>query len=158
MASFKDNAGRNWTVHIDVGAVKAVRDVLDVDLMDVVEGKLLEQLATDPVLLVDVLYVLCRDQADSQNVSDVDFGRAIAGDVIDMAVDAFLEALVGFFPSRRRQLLAKARDKYRTLETMVLDEAERRLDSDELESRLRREMSGDWPSSAPESSASSPTG
>jgi len=158
MASFKDNAGRNWAVRIDVGAVKQVRDTLDVDLMDTVEGKLLEQLATDPVLLVDVLYVLCREQADAQSVSDVDFGRAIAGDVIDSAVDAFLEALVGFFPSRRRQLLAKARDKYRTLEKLVLDEAERRLDSDELEKRLRREMSGDWPSSAPASSASSPTG
>jgi len=158
MASFTDNAGRTWTVRIDVGAVKAVRDALDVDLMDVVEGKLLEQLATDPVLLVDVLYVLCREQAEAQSVTDADFGRAIAGDVIDTAVDAFLEALVGFFPSRRRQLLAKARDKYRALETMILDEAERRLDSDELEQRLRQEMSGDWPSSAPASSASSPTG
>jgi len=113
MRSFKDNADRTWTITLNVFAVKKVRDLLNVDLLDLGGDQaepgngLLYRLIADPVLLVDVLYVICKDQADGANVSDEQFGRAMAGDVIDAATRAFLEELADFTPSPRDRARAR---------------------------------------------------
>ena len=140
MRTFTDNAGRTWTVSVNVDALKRVKGLLGVDLMEAVEGKLLERLIGEPVLLCDVIYAVCKPQADQQNISDEDFGRAMAGDAIDHATAALLEDLVDFFPQRRRALLRKALGKLRSLEEMVLTAAESRLDSPDLENQLRQAM------------------
>ena len=140
MKTFNDNAGRTWTVTVNVDAVKRVKGLLSVDLMEAVEGKLLERLIDEPILLCDVIYALCKTQADAANVSEEDFGRAMAGDAIEQATTAMLEELVDFFPSRRRGLLAKALGKLRTLEEMVLTAAEDRLDSGEIEKQMAKAL------------------
>ena len=63
-----------------------------------VDGTLLEKLINDPILLCDVIYCVCMEEADSRGVSDEDFGRAMAGDAIELATTALLEELVDFFP------------------------------------------------------------
>ncbi len=136
MKTFKDNAGRTWTVGIDVAAIKRVRSLVDVDLMSAVEGKLLERLVSDPVLLCDVIYCVCKPEADSKGVSDEEFGRAMAGDAVDHATTALLEELVDFFPQARRRLLAKALAKLKNLEARALEVAEMKLDSPELEAEM----------------------
>ena len=117
MRTFKDNAGRSWSLALSVWTVKKVRDLLGVDLLDLGDesapassGKkpgLLLRLIADPVLLVDVLYVVCRDQADAASVTDEQFGRAMGGDAIDAATKAFLEELADFTPSPRDRARAK---------------------------------------------------
>ena len=136
MKTFKDNAGRSWTITVNVDAIKRVRSLLDVNLMEAVEGKLLEQLVSDPVLLCDIIYVLCKPEADTQQVSDEDFGRSMAGDAVEHATTALLEELVEFFPLPKRRLLTKALDKLKTLEAKALEVAEKRLDSPELEAEM----------------------
>jgi hypothetical protein len=108
------------------------------------------------VLLCDVLFALCKPQADAQGVTDEDFGRAMAGDVIDAATSAFLEELCGFFPKGRRELLAKALGKLRHLEAVALEAAGAKLDSPELENRLRELISGGPSGNSPASSGSTP--
>lgn len=156
MKTFADNAGRSWTVQINVDAVKRVRDLVSVNLLEVVEGKLLDRLISDPVLLCDVIYAVCKPEADTKTVTDVDFGRAMAGDAIDNATTALLEELVDFFPQGRRKVLAKALNKLKALETAALKAVDARLDSPELEKRLEAELQrlGTWSGAAPESSAS----
>jgi len=102
MKTFTDSQGRTWNVVLNVGALRRVRDLLKVDLLDVARGDLLERLADDPVLLVDVLYVLCKTDAEAQGVSDEDFGRAMVGGVLDEAGSALMQELLGFFPSAQR--------------------------------------------------------
>ena len=158
MKTFADNAGRTWTVTVNVDAVRRVRNLLNVDLLEVVEGKLLERLVGDPVLLCDLLYALCKPEADARGVTAEDFGRAMAGDAIDGATQALLEELVDFFPSSRRRLLAKALGKLKALEAMAVEVVEKRLDSPELEDRMRAALaaSGDSSTSAPASSGAPP--
>lgn len=107
MRTFKDNEAREWFVRVDVAAVKRVRDLLQVNLLDVLGGDLVERLRRDPVLLCDVLYVLCQPQANERQLADVDFGRAMAGDAIASATDALLEELVSFFPTAERTVLGR---------------------------------------------------
>jgi len=140
MKSFMDSTGRAWSLAINVDAVKRVKALVNVDLLQAVEGKLIEQLVSDPILLCDVVYVLCKPQADQLGVSDEDFGRAMAGDAIEQATSAMLEELVDFFPSRRRALLTKAVGKFRTLQETVISAAEARLDSGMIEKRLAVEL------------------
>jgi len=65
------------------------------------------RLIADPVLLVDVLYVVCKEQADDANVTDEQFGRSMAGDAVDAATRAFLEELADFTPSPRDRARAR---------------------------------------------------
>jgi hypothetical protein len=103
MHSYRDNAGRTWTVVINVAAVKRVRGLVGIDLYKLIDDgfKPLAALVADPVQLADVLYCLCQDEADAKQITDEDFGRALAGDAITLAADAFVEELIDFFPDAR---------------------------------------------------------
>ena len=140
MKTFTDNAGRSWDISVTVDAVKRVRSLLDVDLMDAASGKLIQELAEDPVLLCDVIYCIVKPQADEREVTDEDFGKAMAGDAIDQATTAFLEDLVNFFPSLRRQMLEKVLTKLKNLEAIAAEVVNKRLDSPELETQMRAEL------------------
>ena len=158
MKTFTDNTGRTWTVTVNVEAVKRVRGLVNVNLLEVLDGKLLEQLAGDPILLCDLVYALCKPEADANGVSDVEFGRAMAGDAIDSATAALMEELVGFFPKERRRLLAKALAKLRMLEAKAVDVAMEKLDSPALEQEMADALGklGGSSGNSPASSASTP--
>lgn len=129
MHTFKDNAGRTWTVALNVDTIKAVRDLTKVNLLEAVEGKLLERLANDPILLCDVLYALVKTEADKANISDADFGRALYGDAIDAATTALLEELVDFFPKRRRGMVNRTLRLLLAVDTKAVALAEKKLDA-----------------------------
>jgi len=159
--TFTDNAGRTWAVAINVDAIKRVRDLLNVDLLEILDGKLIERLYRDPVLLCDVVYAACKPEADAKDVTDEDFGRAMAGDAIEHATKALLEELVGFSPSPRDRA-----NLQRILETTwnVMDKARDAIEAklatvnaDELVAQALA-SSGGSSGSAPESSASRPAG
>ena len=103
---FTDNQGRVWPVEITVQTVKDLRRSLDVDLYSVIEPEsgLLQRMATDAVLLCDVLYVVCRRDC---GVSDEDFGRALDGPVIEQAALSLLEAIEHFFQNPRQAATTK---------------------------------------------------
>jgi hypothetical protein len=138
MKTFTDAAGREWKLTIDVNAMRRVRDAIKVDLMEVVTGDLTDRLAADPVLLVDVLFVLVKAQADaaSPKVSDEEFGKTVIGDVIDQATSALLEELADFFPKARGKMLRMAIAKGKELQTMAQKASSDLLASGQLEKTL----------------------
>lgn len=130
MATFTDNKGRSWEIALDVAAMKRVRSALGVDLYKATDDGLrpLGELLKDGILFVDVLFVLCREQAKEQGVSDEDFGRGLAGDAVEHAAAAFLEALVSFTPSQKRAALEKALALGRAVQAGVMAGVARELD------------------------------
>lgn len=136
MKTFTDNTGRTWTLVINVDAVRRVRALANVNLMDAVEGKLIERLVSDPVLLCDIIYAVAKPEADANKISDEEFGRSMAGDAIDSATTALLEELVDFFPRDRRRLLGKAMEKLKTLNQMAVRAVEQRFDSGAIERQM----------------------
>ena len=159
MKVFKDNAGREWTVEINVAALKRVKSLADVDLLGVLDGTLIERLIRDPVLLCDVVYAVCKPQADEREVSDEDFGRAMAGDAIEHATGALLEELVSFCPSPRdRANLGRVLKATREVMDKARTIVEARLDSGELEKAAEQALQtlGDSSGSAPASPESTP--
>jgi len=157
--TFTDNAGRGWTVAITTDAVKRVRTLLDVDLLEIVEGKLLQRLIQDPVLLCDVIYVVCKPEADARKVSDEDFGRAMAGDAIEAATKALLEAIANFFPNQRdRANLTRVIETTWKAMDRARDAIDAQLDAGELERIVEQALASAGISSgaAPESSEPTP--
>jgi hypothetical protein len=124
MKTFRDATGREWAVIIHVAAVKRCRALVGVDLYGLVdEGfEKLAKLLGDPVQLVDVLYVLCKQEADDRHLTDEDFGRSLGGDALQHATDAFLAELVDFFPDPRvRAGLQRVITAGRTVRDRMLD-------------------------------------
>ena len=80
------------------------------------------------MLLCDVVYAACTPEADARSVTDEDFGRAMAGDAIELATTALLEELVDFFPLGKRRLLQKALAKLKDWESKAIGVAEKKLD------------------------------
>lgn len=156
MKSFTDNSGRTWAVVINVDAIKRVRGLLHVDLLDL---NVLDQLIRDPILLCDVVYAVCQPEAAARQVSDVDFGRAMAGDPIDQATKALLEDLADFSPSPRdRANLKRVLDTTWKVMDRTRDVIEARLKDVAVERIVQQALASvnDSSGGAPVSPASSP--
>jgi regulator of extracellular matrix RemA (YlzA/DUF370 family) len=104
---------------------------------------------------------LCKDQAERQTIIDEDFGRALAGDVITQAADAFVEELIDFFPdARARGSLRKAIEAGKAVREKVLNHAEKILDSIDPETEAKKwiNSSGTWPASSASTQDHLPSG
>ena len=143
MKSFTDNKGRTWTLEVTVATVKRVRGLCKVDLNSIVEldknnkpsAELLERLSSDPVLLVDVLYAVCKPQADKLGITDEDFGEAMAGDAIEQATTSLLEEIIDFFPAAKRLVMQKILSASRKFSEAARKKLEAELNG-EFESRV----------------------
>ena len=158
MRTFKDNEGRTWSFALNVHQMKRVRARLGIDLVNVIaldpDGKvkvdLVDRIAGDPCLLVDILWVCVEEEAKAAGVTDEQFGRSLAGDSIEEATRAFLDELVDFFPGAKRLFLKKAvalSRKFAGESTAALEKA---LEDPELERRVEESMRSS--ASSPESS------
>jgi hypothetical protein len=159
MHTFSDTLGRIWTIHITVDTIKRVRALTGTDLLAVAGGDLLERLSTDPVLLADVVYAVIQPEAEARQVTDIDFGRALAGDVINSAASAVLEDLVDFFPAPKRALLAKALGKLTEVQNALLNAATARMEALDATSLAQQALShGASSGASPASSVATPAG
>jgi hypothetical protein len=136
-----DKIGRTWDIEINVTTLSRVRKGLNLNLLELVlpESALLEKLS-DPILLVDVLYIVCKDQCDEKNVSDEDFGRQLTRDAIDEGWDSILEGVVGFSPRGIRPAHQKVLEKARKFRTMQQQRVEATVAAPEFEAMLDREI------------------
>jgi hypothetical protein len=152
---FTDAKGRVWYVAINVTAARIVRDLTGVNLYQAISDNfaIYTKVVGDPVLLTDVLYCLCKEQADTWQITDEEFGRGMAGDVLVSARDAFTEELIDFFPDGQlramiRATLAKAKELQQAMLFKATSTAAN-LDA----SALATSLSGE-PTASPELSAS----
>lgn len=165
MRSFIDTERRTWTVAVTVDTVKRVRAQCDgLDLLAITSEKdgLMGRLMSDPILLADVLYAVCRPEADRLGVTSEQFGQALAGDAIEHGTTALLESIADFFPTARRTLLRQAIGKGQEIQTKATARASTLLSEINVDALLmkieqQRETTGSEPAtSSPESSASTP--
>ena len=158
MKIFKDTEGRDWTVSVNVAAIKRVRDLLEINLYAIADDgfALFGRLIGDPILLADVLYCLVKDQADKRGLSDEDFGRSLAGGVIADAQSALIDEIIDFFPDPRvRGALAKAKAMNSRVSQKLAERAELELEALDIDSMVDRLIASSTNSQG--SSESTPT-
>src|SRR5947209_4583167 len=111
--------------------MRDVKAALGMNLFALAENKFqgFAELLADPLSLVDVLYVLCREQCQRLSMSDEQFGRMFAGDTILGARDAFAEAYVDFFPDAEiRKNLRQLMGKTSQIRTVLTRRAAKQID------------------------------
>ena len=168
-AIWTDAENRTWSTAISVNAIRRVKELVGVNLLEVFDGEMLARLADDPVLLVNTLYAVCKPQADERDVSDEAFGELLVGDTIELAAAALVRGIADFFPKDRRAVLDRLWAATKRTRTEAIRMATDKLDSplveqaitgairkasDEIDQRLR--SFGDTSGNSPESLASSP--
>jgi len=138
--SFKDSLNRTWSVTVDVNTIKRVRTMLDVDLLTIQGGDLAERLASDPILMVDVLYCICKPEADSLGVSDEDFGRGLVGDAIDDGYTSLMEGIIGFFRREQRTTLMMAWQKIQQLELTTNERIREQIQNGTIDAEVKKQL------------------
>lgn len=115
--TFTDLKNRTWTVAITVGDIRPVKARTGIEV-----GKLtadgcepLTALLLDPCAFCDVLCVLLADQFKAAGIDDMEFARAMAGDPLEHAAAAFMEALAVFSPRHLRDLTRTVAKKTRAV-------------------------------------------
>ncbi len=153
MRTFTDNAGRTWTLSLSFGAVKRVRGLLDVNLLELDKGEppLLTRLGTDPILLVDVIFAVIKPQADGLGVTDEQWAESMGGEAMLAAQKAFYEEVADFTRSQGRPDMAKAALAQHALIERVIAMSEERIGQIDVE-ELAQKISGDSSTSLPVSS------
>lgn len=146
MKTFRDTAGREWAITIDVNAIKRVMkssfdylgEPLKVNLLALVEpdSDLLKKVVEYPPLACDIAYALCKPQCDEKNITDEDFGRAMGGDVLEKVLECILEETVDFFPLGRRAVLKKVLEKSQTFAEKAKTLMATRLAAGELDAAI----------------------
>jgi len=126
MPTWKDNKGHEWTIRLDGPTVKMVRaqtceterchhrPLIDkgctaVDLAEF-SGATYQRFDVDWVLWIDVMYLVCRDQAKDAGITDEEFGARLGG-VETEAWQALQQACFEFLPPQKRQFLQKVIEK-----------------------------------------------
>ncbi len=131
MQEFKDNGGRNWTLAIDINAVKRCRNVAKVDLLALDQGEppLSIRIELDPVLLCDVLWAILGPDAAGMTppVTDEQFGTAMGGGAIKRGKDALWAELTDFFRQLGRLDLAQVLTSQKAYLTLALDRKSKQL-------------------------------
>ena len=135
MRTFKDKAGRNWTIGVNLATAKRLRDTLNVDLLqpEVGDPPLLTRLGTDEILLGEVLCCLLIDQFEAHKVDADDVLAAFDGEILLAAQEAFYEDLVDFFRGRGRTDRAKAVAKQAEMIAATVAKIEAKIDQIDLE-------------------------
>lgn len=120
---FTDSTGKEWEVKVNPPVIKRVRKLADFDLLAQPNGTngVVHQLMCDPILLADVLYCVCKPQADEAGVTDEQFGGALGGDAISAGMNALFDALIEFIPNAtQRPVARKAIQELQTMENEAL--------------------------------------
>jgi len=130
MPAFKDANNREWLVKIDAPKIREVRERLKLDLV-ASDGSAFEKLGSDPVLLVDCLWVLVSSQRPE--VTDIQFGESLTGDSLEQAAQALTSAALDFFRPAQRSLLRSLDEKETDLRTKAVNLVQAKINDPALE-------------------------
>lgn len=135
MPTFKDANGKEWLVSLDAPTVRTIRNECDgLDLLDL-DGKAYDQMISDPCLLVETLWIICREQGIAANVNYETFAKGLKGDALDGATAAMLESIADFFPKTKRKLVTTVAHKNAKLRNLAMERVLKKIEDPELERR-----------------------
>lgn len=123
---FTDSQGRKFDAVIVLPTVvqlKAMGVDLGLDLPKVVEA-----IQADAELLGNVLYLVHQESAETNGVSDSQFGRLLNGDTLPKAIDSLIDAIINFSQPATRAALRKLVEKGRDVNRLTAERMELAVD------------------------------
>lgn len=115
---FKDKTGRSWDCTLSIAALKRIKTMLDVDLLDLLAGGCVaegvKRVILSPQSACDVLYVAVKPQADAAGLTDEQFGELLAGQTLADGLADLLTEIEIFFEATQGPAAAAALRAMRT--------------------------------------------
>ena len=99
MAKFKTKGGKEYTVEITIGQLKALRRDCGIDLRDALKpgADSLAEAIGDPNKFGQMMWILCGDQVEKAGLTPEMFVDEFNGDVFRDATAAIWEAIMTFY-------------------------------------------------------------
>lgn len=157
MATF-EMLGKTWEIKITAPLMDRLRkdstirtkDGKPVDLNEGL-GETMAALEADLITLVQVLSFCCEKQCEARGVTPDQFAEGLCGDELEHATQALIDAVIDFFPSRRRMILQALRRRSEAatqaaIETLNDEATARKVDA-EMRRRLQAAID-DWTQSS----------
>lgn len=144
MKTFKDSAGREWTIALNLGTAKAVKDKLGIDLLqpEVGDPPPITRFGTDETFLAEVIFCLLEKQFEERKLTAEDVYDSFDGRTILDSQSAFYDELIDFFQSRGREDRVKAVAKQKQVIEMAIASASSRIDAFDVQKAIDGAMSG----------------
>lgn len=158
MKQFTDANGKKWSLAINIGTVKLCRDLLGVNLLEPEAGNppLVTSLGTDDIFLVDLIYCLCKEEADKAGITDIAFGQSFNGKVLHEAANAFFSEYMDFFRDRGRTDRLEAISREKQIIDKATQRAKEEIEKLDLDDAVEQ-VFGNGSIGLPESPESTPT-
>lgn len=148
MNCFKDRNGDQWTLDINVGSARRVKAETGFDILNALafengSARLdgIDALSVDVELLVNVLYSLCKSQAEKKGITPDGFAELFDGESVECATDSLIREIINFSQPLKRRTLLLIYEKMTSFRAKMAKEMEKKLESDELEEELERRLS-----------------
>lgn len=140
MPTFKDKAGREWSLSLDAPKIMRIREECDPRFLlnDGDEENTFDRLDADSVLLCRVVFLLCSEGREKHGVSEEQFYSDVIGDgdSIDAAVSAMLEAILSFSRGRTRTVLETLARKQQKVQQLLVEKVLTKINDPALEERI----------------------
>lgn len=141
MPEFTDTRQRVWPLAFDYTLARRIKKEAGLDFVNAHDGKAIEGIYRSDEKLVQVLWLLCQEQAEREQIDEEEFGRGLGGDALGAAIDALQEALVLFSrPANRpvlEQILAKAREAQDAEQKLVMEKLGSQKVTDLMQAKAR---------------------
>ena len=99
MSKFADCNGNEWKLHLTYGSASAVQRETGVNLALASQSTTwVEIIFNNPGKLIEVLWVLCEQQATHRALTPEQFAYGFDGETIEAAGNALAECVADFFP------------------------------------------------------------
>lgn len=157
---FVDELGRSWTIALNFGAGKRVRQNVTIvgedgkpaafDLLDAGNiGVTMAVLRSRFLTVGEILYQIVRPQAEERGITEEQFVDGCTGDALDRAAKVIEDELLVFFPKSLREVMAAMFAKGNQIREQAIAEAIKDAEGDISGQKI---LSGQLPIKQQESS------
>jgi hypothetical protein len=139
-AAFTDVRGRRWTLVLNFSLARRIKTIAGVDFVNYHDGKALMIIQQDVERLVQVLWLLCEEQATGNSIDEEDFGRGLGGDEIEAAIGALEQCLLNFSRPATRPAMVAIADKTREAVTRQTELIRSKVLSQKFDAALEKQL------------------
>lgn len=136
--TFKDSQDREWIVRLTGPVIRDIQDTFGFKLTEL-DADPINQLANDPAMFVDVLFLLCENQAKGRAMDSRAFGECLEPG-LDGPLEAVKEAIVSFFPAGKRSAIRAALKASEQVQNKAVEILSGKLTDPELMKRVEQKM------------------
>ena len=100
--TFRDDAGREWKIHLTLGKVKSINEEIGLDLLAPWDGKAIDALTKDVMRFARAMALAVDFGPDADATAGEELADGLRGEGLDRAILAFWGDLSNFFVGAQR--------------------------------------------------------